>query len=223
VIFYTISDRIITWPIEDSSSLVRLLKGAHVFFQSFLAFIFSIVILFQTSSFAQSGNPKFSIGAAAMAGQGKMGNGASDAPDRDMIYIPIAFFAGFNIKKFRVGLNYEYFMGNQSTDPAEVAGTNTSGTGNALGLRLEFYNGKQSFGAVYRASSTFALEKQTLLGTTATYKGSGFSLQYMVQLKKKFGLILDYTTDNYKDSLDTSPVKTSRVGLGVVFSNFTGR
>lgn len=187
-------------------------------------YFFVILILFFANNFAlaQSKSPsRFSIGLAVMGGQGKMGNGQMDAPDRDLTYIPVDFFAGFNIKKFRIGVNYEYFMGNQKTDPAEVNGTNTSGTGNSLGLRLEFYNGSQSFGAVYRAATTYALTKQTLLGTTATYKGSGFSIQYMVRLKKKIGLILDYTTDNYSDSLSTAPVKSDRIALGLVLSNFS--
>ncbi len=176
-------------------------------------------------SFAQGrggGGSKFSIGAMVLGGQGKMGNGQTDAPDRDMFYIPVAFYAGFNIKKFRLGVNYEYSLTNQTTDPATVASTNLSGTTNALGLRLEYYNGSQSIGAVYRASVSHALEKQTFLATSATYKGSGLSVQYMIQIKKKIGLVLDYTMDTYSDSLATGSIKSNRVGLGLVFANFAG-
>jgi hypothetical protein len=192
--------------------------------------VFFLTIFITTISFAQSrGGSKFSAGIMAMLGTGKMGNGLSDAMDRDMLYTPIGLFAGFNIKKFRIGVNYEYMLTGQTTEPGSVGdgninGTNLSGTTTAPGIRLEFYDGKQSFGLIYRLSSEHKLDKATAAGTTATYKGSGgFSIQYVRQLKNKMGLVIDYTTETFNDSLSTGNVKWNRIGLGVVFSNFTGR
>jgi len=193
--------------------------------------LFVILFSFSTLSFAQrgrgsSGGPKFSVGVMALVGQGKMGNGLTgngNAPDRDMLFTPVGLFLGYNFKKFRLGLNYEYMIGGQTTEPAEVGDTNLSGTGTAPGIRLEYYDGKNAFGAVYRLSSEYKLDKQTFAGTAATYKGSGgFSIQYMRQIKNKLGIVVDYTTEEYSESLTTGNVKWNRVGLGIVFSNFAG-
>lgn len=196
----------------------------------FTIIMFSVLsLLTAEQSFAQrssggSGASKFSLGVMALAGKGTMGNGLSDAPDRDMMFFPVAFFAGYNIKKFRLGVNYEYMMGNQTTTPADVANTNVSGTGSSLGVRLEYYDGVQGIGAVYRASTSYNLEKQTVAGTSATYKGSsGFSIQYMRQIKNRFGFVIDYTSEEFSESLTTANIKWNRIGLGIVFANFTAR
>lgn len=195
-----------------------MLKKLHYL----VTILFVLSCLVTTEAFAQSQPGRFSAGAMLMAGKGKMGNGLADAPDRDMTYIPVGLFAGVNFKKFRLGLNYEYMMSSQNTDPVEVANTNTSGTGNSIGLRLEYYDGKNAFGAVYHASTTYTLEKQTAAGVSATYKGTGFSVQYMRQIKNRFGFVIDYTTGEFTDSLASGNIKWDRIGLGIVFSNFAG-
>ena len=195
--------------------------------------VFFLTILLSTFSYAQRGgtSSKFSVGAMALFGTGKMGNGligAGNAADRDMLYTSLGLFAGFNIKKFRLGLNYEYMMAGQSTDPGasgdgKLDGTNISGTATTPGVRLEYYDGKNSFGLVYRLSTDYKLDKTTLASTAATYKGSGgISVQYMRQLKNKLGIVIDYTTETFNDSLTTGNVKWNRIGLGVVFTNFSG-
>lgn len=188
-------------------------------------FIFLITILLSTLSFAQSGSgSKFSAGVIAMMGTGKMGNGLADAPDRDMLFTPINLFLGFNIKKFRLGLNYDYMMVGQTTDPTTVANTNVSGTGAAPGVRLEYYDGKTSAGLIYRLSDTYNLDKITFAGTKAVYTGSGgISLQFTRQIKNKIGLVVDYTTETFSDSLSTGNVKWNRIGLGIIYSNFSGK
>jgi len=75
---------------------------------------------------------------------------------------------------------------------------------------------------VYRASTSYTLEKQTAAGVSATYKGSGFSIQYTRQIKKRFGFVIDYTTETFNDSLASGNIKWDRIGLGIVFSNFAG-
>ena len=189
----------------------------------FLVLFFTLTFFISTAVFAQSQPPRFSAGAMLMAGKGKMGNGLADAPNRDMTYIPVGLFAGVNFKKFRLGLNYEYMMSSQTTNPTEVANTNVSGTGTSIGARLEYYDGKQSIGAVYRAATTYTLEKQTVAGVSATYKGSGFSVQYTRQIKNKFGFVIDYTSETFNESLATAPIKWDRIAIGIVFSNFLGR
>lgn len=195
-------------------------------FNTILTFL--ILLSFSSLSLAQrgkssGGGPKFSIGLYGMLGQGKMGNGLEgdgNAPDRDMIHTPLGVFLGFNIKKFRLGLNYEYMLIGQTTEPAEVGGTNISGSGGVPGVRLEYYDGKNAFGLVYRLSTEYKLDKATRQGDPSIYKGSGFSVQYIRQIKNKLGILIDYTTEEYKESLTTGNVKMNRIGLGVVFSNF---
>ena len=185
--------------------------------------LFCCVGLFSELSFAQSGGGGgFSAGAMVLFGQGQMGNG-SDVPDRAMVHTPIALFGGFNIKKFRLGLNYEYNMVGQSADPTGVSNQNLSGTGTAMGLRLEYYDGKQSAGVVYRLSDSYSLTKPTIAGASSIYKGSGgLSFQYVRQIKKKFGIVLDYTMETFSESVPapSGAIKWSRMAVGIVFTNF---
>jgi hypothetical protein len=189
--------------------------------------IFAIAILSAIPTLAQKGGGgggKFSFGAMLLMGTGKMGNGLTDAPDRDMIFTPVGLFAGVNIKKFRLGLNYEYMIAGQTAEPATVGNTNVSGTGTAPGVRLEYYDGKNSFGLVYRLSDTYNLDKITFAGSKATYKGTGgITVQFTRQLKNKIGFVIDYTTETFSDSLTTGNVKWNRIGAGIIFSNFAGK
>jgi hypothetical protein len=195
-----------------------------------ILFLFTTFFIFTSTSFAQrssrssGGGPRFSVGLYGIIGQGKMGNGlegSGNAPDRDMLHTPIGLFLGFNIKKFRIGVNYEHMIIGQTTEPSEVGDTNLSGSGSAPGVRLEYYDGKNAFGVIYRLGSDFKLDKATQQGTEANYKkGTGFSVQYMRQLKNKLGIVLDYSTEDYAESLTTGNVKMNRIGLGIVFSNF---
>lgn len=169
--------------------------------------------------------PRFSAGAMVLLGQGQMGNGA-DVPDRAMMHTPIGLFGGVNFKKFRVGVNYEYNMVGQTAEPSGVMNQNLSGSGSAPGLRLEYYDGKQAAGLIYRLSHDYKLDKPTQTGLTSTYKGAGgFTLQYYRQFKKRFGFVLDYTTETFKESVPapSQNVKWSRISVGIVFTNFTGR
>lgn len=188
-------------------------------------FIFAIAILLAIPTFAQrgGGGGRFSAGAMLLMGTGKMGNGLADAADRDMLYTPVGLFVGFNIKKIRLGLNYEYMIAGQTAEPATVGNTNVSGTGTSPGVRLEYYDGKNSFGLVYRLSDSYSLDKITFAGDKAIYKATGgITVQYMRQIKNKIGFVIDYTTETFSDSLTTGNVKWNRIGAGIVFSNFAG-
>ena len=177
-------------------------------------------LLLSSVSHAQS---KLSAGAMMLFGSGKMGN-STDVLNRSMIYTPIALFAGYNINKFRLGFNYEYNLAGQSEDPANLGNQNVGGKGASMGLRFDYYNGKQSVGMIYHLSEKYTLDKPTILGTTADYDGkSGFTLQYYRQFKKKIGIVLDYTTVELKSSAgNTADLKFDRIGLGLVFTNFAG-
>lgn len=179
-----------------------------------------LFILVSSAAFAQS---KVSAGAMLLFGSGKMGN-STDVLDRSMVFTPIALFAGYNIKKFRIGINYEYNLAGQSEDPANFGNTNVGGKGTAMGLRFDFYDGKQSAGLIYHMSEKYTLDKPTILGTTADYDGkSGISLQYYRRLKKKVGIVLDYTMVELKSSAgNTADIKFNRIGVGIVFTNFPG-
>lgn len=177
-------------------------------------------VLLSGEVYAQS---KVSVGAMLLFGTGKMGN-STDVLDRSMVYTPIALFAGYNIKKFRLGINYEYNLAGQSEDPANLGNQNVGGKGAAMGLRFDFYDGKQSAGLIYHLSEKYTLDKPTILGTTADYDGkSGFSFQYYRRLRKKVGIVLDYTMVELKSSAgNTADIKFDRIGLGIVFTNFPG-
>ncbi len=190
--------------------------------------LLSAALFLPLDTFAQRGGgpSRFSAGIYGLFGTGKMGNGLTDAPDRTMLYTPIGLFAGMNFKKFRLGLNYEHMMVGQQTEPAEVGNTNMSGTNGSVGLRLEYYSGLSALGVVVHLSDSYKLDKPTFAGDPAEYKagpGKGFSVQYMRRIKNKIGIILDYSTGEFNESLTTGNVKWNRMGLGIVFSNFAGK
>ena len=187
--------------------------------------ILSFLLFFGACHFAAAqAVPRFSGGAMVLLGQGQMGNGA-DVADRAMMHTPIGLFGGINFKKFRVGVNYEYNMAGQTADPTSLMNQNLSGSGSAPGVRLEYYDGKQAAGLIYRLSHTYKLDKPTQAGLTSTYKGDGgFTLQYYRQFKKRFGFVLDYTTETFKESVPapSQNIKWSRISVGIVFTNFSG-
>lgn len=195
-----------------------------------LFFIFFNIILTSSESFAQLFGRRGSgakvgpsIGAMVLFANGKTGN-TTDVLERSMIHTPIAIFAGFNLKKIRLGINYEYDLIGQSDDPASFANQNLGGKNTSAGLRVDYYNGKTAFGVVYRLSDKYTLDKATASGATSEYDGkSGLSLQFYTQIKKKFGIVVDYSMGEFKSATGNSDdIKWNRIGLGLVFSNFAG-
>lgn len=164
-----------------------------------------------------------SVGAMVLLGQGKTGND-TDVLSRSMIHTPIVLFGGFNIKKLRIGLNYEYDMIGQSDDPASFSNQNIGGKTSSAALRLDYYNGTTSFGVSYRLMDKYTLDKPTLSGATSEYEGKGsYGLQVYTQIKRKFGIVADYSMGEYKSSNGNSnDIKWDRISLGIVFTNFTG-
>ncbi len=165
---------------------------------------------------------KPSIGAMMLFGTGSMGN-STDVLSRCMLYTPVAIFAGFNIKKFRVGINYEYNLVGQSDDPASFSNQNIGGKGSAPGLRLGYYNGITSVDFIYRLSEKYTLDKATLAGTTSEYEGSGgYGIQYYRRLKNRIGIVVDYSMGTYKSvGANSDDLNWTRASLGLVFTNFS--
>lgn len=171
---------------------------------------------------AHNSNSKvFSAGFSVIASKGTMGNGLTDAPDRDLYFYPAQLFMGIRLWQIRISAMAEYMQSSQITDAAEVANTNVGGTGIAFGPRLDYYNGKQSLGVFYRASHSYQLEKTDINNTQQEYTAKGgYTVQYIHRLRGKLGLVLDYTQEEFSESLSTAPVKWNRAGIGLVFSNF---
>jgi hypothetical protein len=196
--------------------------------QKYLLLVVITVLGFSQSGFAASSGPsvKPSIGAMMLFGSGQMGNDETTnaIPKRDMLYTPVAVFAGFNIKKLRIGLNYEYNIVGQTSDPSSVLNQNVGGKGSAAGLRLEYYNGKTAFGLIYRLSEKYTLDKPTIGGQTSEYEGtSGYGIQFYRQIKSKVGIVADYSMGTMKSSGGISgDMNWSRASLGLVFTNFAG-
>ena len=175
-----------------------------------------------SSAGGSGGGVKPSIGAMVLFGSGQMGND-TDVKKRSMLYTPVEIFAGFNINKFRLGINYEYNIVGQSDDPASFSNQNIGGKGSAAGLRLDYYNGTTSFGLIYHLSEKYTLDKPTLSGATSEYEGkSGYSIQYYHQLKNKVGFVVDYSMGDMKSSANNSnDISWNRASIGLVFTNFT--
>lgn len=169
----------------------------------------------------KSNNKIMSAGFSLIAAQGKMGNGLDEAPDRDMYFYPIQLFVGVRMGKLRLSAAAEYMQGSQITLADEVNNTNVTGSGVAFGPRLDYYDGTQSIGAFYRTSDTYQLEKPDINNNMQAYKAtSGYTVQYTRRLKGRLGFVLDYTQEEFSQSLTTAPVKWNRAGLGLIYSNF---
>lgn len=154
-----------------------------------------------------------------------MGNGDlnSLAPDRTMQYFPIAAFVGYNVKKLRLGLNYEYVIVNQTTSPSEVNFTNLTGKESNVGLRVEYYSGKYGFGLILKPSTNYTLTKTTGNGLSSAYSSKlGYGVQFTAQLRKEIGLVFDYSAATYDESLSDADVTMNRISLGLILSNFKG-
>lgn len=169
----------------------------------------------------KSNNKVMSAGFSVIGGQGKMGNGLNDAPDRDMYFYPVQLFLGFRMGRVRLSAAAEYMQGSQITLASEVANTNVTGSGVAFGPRLDYYDGTQSFGVFYRAGDSYRLEKPDINNNMQEYKAtSGYTVQYTRRLKGRLGFVIDYSQEEFSKSLTTAPVKWSRTGFGLIYSNF---
>lgn len=169
----------------------------------------------------KSNNKVMSAGFSLIGSQGTMGNGLEDAPDRDMYFYPLQLFVGVRMGKIRLSAVAEYMQSSQITLAEEVGNTNVTGSGVAFGPRLDYYDGKQSFGVIYRTSHTYQLEKPDINNAMQAYKANnGYTIQYTRQLKGRLGFVLDYTQEEFSESLDTAPVKWNRAGFGLIYSNF---
>ena len=158
-----------------------------------------------------------------MIGQGKMGNGDLNniSPQASVQYIPFGIFLGFSYKKFRLGYDYEYVYANQTTSPSEVNYTNTSGQEQSSGIRLDYYNGQLSVGVIYKSDQNFKLTQKTGNGLSSEYKSNNsYAFQVMYHLRKRVGVILDYSQCEYNESLPDANVKSNRLSIGLVLSNF---
>lgn len=172
--------------------------------------------------FARKSNSKvFSAGFSVIGAQGTMGNGLGDAPYRDMYFYPVQLFVGVRMAKVRLSATAEYMQSSQITKAVDVANTNVTGTSVAFGPRLDYYNGIQSLGVFYRASNTYQLEKPDINNNMQAYKAKGgYTVQYTRRLKGRLGFVLDYTQEEFSESLNTAPIKWNRTGFGLIYSNF---
>lgn len=152
-----------------------------------------------------------------------MGNGDLNnlAPDRTMEFLPIAGFVGYTRKKLRLGLNYEYIIVNQTTSPSEVNFTNLTGKETNIGIRVEYFTGKYSGGIIIKPSNDYKLTKTTGDGASSSYKSNfGYGLQLTAQLRKEIGIVFDYSSTTYNESLSDADVKMNRFTVGLILSNF---
>lgn len=173
------------------------------------------------ASSSTSKNNPYSAGFIVMGGQGSMGNSLVDAENRDMSHMPVQIFFGFRLSKFRFALNAEYSKVSQSTDPLEVGNTNIAGTGLAVGPRIDYYDGVQSFGLFYRASDSYRLDRPDINNRQHEYKASnGLGLQYTRRIAGRLGVAIDYTKETFTESLDTENIKWDRISIGLIYSNF---
>lgn len=191
---------------------------------SFRRTLLILILALPSVSLAQR-SANLSYGIMALFGSGQMGNGDINnlAPDRTMEYFPIAGFIGYNFKKLRLGLNYEYVIVNQTTSPAEVNFTNLSGKESSAGLRIEYYSGKYGFGAILKSGTSYALTKTTGDGNSSTYKAKlGYGIQFTARMRKEIGIVFDYSAAIYDESLPDADVKMNRISVGLMLSNFKG-
>lgn len=149
-----------------------------------------------------------------------MGNAKTYSPYRNMDFTTYQAFLGFRISNYRFSIAGEYSYVAQKTDVEVVSNTNLSGQGLVYGPRIEYYDGKESIGIIYRLDSRFNLNKSDANGNKQFYSSkTGFNIQYTRRIKNKLGIVIDYTREEYGRSLP-EPVKWDRLSIGFIFTNF---
>jgi len=153
---------------------------------------------------------------------GTFGDGES-IPERSMSSIPLRIFGGYRWNWFQAGLSAEYAQNTQVTDPETVNDQNAEGSSAVAALELQWIGQKWGVSAVYRGLSTYTFSNSGISGQSVRYSGSGYSINILRTIRKKVGLYVEATFDSF-DRTDSQnlqpPVKMSKYGVGVIFSNF---
>jgi len=163
---------------------------------------------------------RFNYGFLGLFGQGKMGNAKTYSLYRNMDFTTYQVFLGFRISNYRFSAVGEYAYVAQKTDVEVVSNTNLSGQSLAYGPKIEYYDGRESIGLIYRLDSRFNLRRLDVNNNKQFYSSkTGFNIQYTRRLKNNLGIVIDYTREEYERSLP-EPVKWDRLSIGFVISNF---
>ena len=164
---------------------------------------------------------RYNYGISILGGEGQMGNGADDAPSRDMQYTTIQGFAGFRVSYFRFSIATEFMKAAQVDDADEFSNTNIGGYSFGYGPKIDFYDGRYSIGFIYRAKNTYYLDKKDINGDKQPYEAnSGFNFQVSRRITPKYGIIIDYAQETFNDSLPSRNIKWNRISIGLIISNF---
>lgn len=164
--------------------------------------------------------PRFNYGFIGLFGQGQMGNNTDAAPPRDMDFTTYQAFVGFRVNKYRYSIVGEYSYVAQMVEAETVSNSNLAGQSYTYGPKFEYYDGKQSFGLIYRVKSAYRLNKLDANDHRQYYGAkTGFNIQYTHRVKGRLGLVIDYAREEYDRSL-ADKVKWERVSIGFIFSNF---
>lgn len=98
-------------------------------------------------------------------------------------------------------------------------GTMGNGLDDAPDRDMYFYPVQLFVGV--RMSDSYRLEKPDINDNLQAYKATaGYTAQYTRRLRGRLGFVLDYSQEEFSESLDTGPVKWTRTGFGLIFSNF---
>ncbi len=183
-------------------------------------------MLWCNDSFArppQFSNPmvhRFNYGFVGLFGQGQMGNAKANSPYRNMDFTTYQAFLGFRISNYRFSAAAEYSYVAQKTNVEAVANTNLTGQSFSYGPKIEYYDGKESIGFIYRLNSNFNLNKLDANNNKQYYASkTGMNIQYTRRLKNNLGIVIDYAREEYGKSLPDK-IKWDRISIGFIFSNF---
>lgn len=179
-----------------------------------------------SNSFARSpqfNNPmvhRFNYGFSGLFGQGQMGNAKANSPNRNMDFTTYQAFLGFRVSNYRFSAVGEYSYVAQKTNVEAVANTNLSGQSLSYGPKIEYYDGKESIGFIYRLNSNFRLNKLDANNNRQYYASkTGINIQYTRRLKNNLGIVIDYAREEYGRSLPDK-IRWDRISIGFVISNF---
>ncbi len=164
---------------------------------------------------------RYNYGVSILGGEGDMGNGAVDAPTRDMQYTTLQGFAGFRVSYFRFSIAAEMMKAAQVDDAELFSNTNIGGIGLGYGPKIDFYDGRYSIGFIFKASNTYTLDKKDINGDSKKYRAnSGFNFQVSRRITPKYGIIIDYARETFNESLPTRNIHWDRISIGLIVSNF---
>ena len=180
-----------------------------------------VSLVLSTSSFAEG----FGFSGGADWGLGSMKNSTTSIKSRTMNTFEFHALPGYSFMGFLVGLDMNYRLVGQNTDPATVGGTNLKGNGYLLGLGGEYSLGMLTFSAAIDFIGKHKQGLNTTAGDESSYKkplgfklGAGYRIAPMIDVDALISLTSYSTNELAGADVDISSNKVTHLNFALGMS-----